>query len=142
MVVSIAALTSAFCAFTDWKYRKIFNKITFPTILIALIYWLVSQGINGFLIWGSGLLLGTALLFIPFLLKGMGAGDVKMLAMIGALTGPIFVFKAFLFGAILGGFFAVFYMIKLGFSRKQMIPYGIPLAFGVFVQILFEVGIV
>lgn len=143
MILLIAVIVvSLICAYTDFKYRKIFNKLTFPTIIIAAIYWLVFSGFNGLLTWGTGLLLGLVLLIFPFVLRGMGAGDVKMLAMIGALMGPIFVFKAFLWAAILGGGMALFYMMYLGATRKSYIPYGIPIALGVFIQIFMQEGII
>jgi prepilin peptidase CpaA len=47
------------------------------------------------------------LLVIPFALGGIGAGDVKLLGIIGALKGPDFVFIAFLAAAITGGIMSV-----------------------------------
>lgn len=138
----LAGIVSALCAFTDFKYRKILNKVTFPTILLGIIYWALVEGFKGVMFSGTGLLVGGALLIIPFYLGGIGAGDVKMLAMIGALTGPVFVFQAFIWGAILGAVFALFYIYRLGGSRKDYMPYGIPIAIGVIIQILFEVGII
>ena len=65
-----------------------------------------------------GLFLGVVLLILPFALGGMGAGDVKLLAAVGALNGPSFVLYTFLYGAIAGGILAVFYALLRGqFSR-------------------------
>ena len=41
--------------------------------------------------------------FLPLLLFRMLSGDVKLLAAIGALKGPLFVLWAFLYGALAGG---------------------------------------
>ena len=40
---------------------------------------------HGFLFSGKGLLVGFLILLIPYLLGGMGAGDVKLMAAIGAI---------------------------------------------------------
>jgi prepilin peptidase CpaA len=42
----------------------------------------------------------------------MGAGDVKLMAAIGALTGVSFVFNAFLYTAIIGGFISIILVMK------------------------------
>ena len=46
---------------------------------------------------------GLALLFVPFALGGVGAGDAKFFAAAGAYLGPTLTLHAFLFGTILGG---------------------------------------
>ena len=47
--------------------------------------------------------MGGALLYLPFVMGGMGGGDVKLLAAIGAFAGPAGVTKIFLASAIFGG---------------------------------------
>jgi prepilin peptidase CpaA len=51
---------------------------------------------------------GIALLFIPFLLGGMGAGDAKLLGAIGAFVGAQGALIVFVYTAALGGIFALF----------------------------------
>jgi prepilin peptidase CpaA len=53
-----------------------------------------------------GVAAGAALLVVPFAMGGMGAGDVKMLAAVGAIAGPQVAFNSFLYGAIAGGLVA------------------------------------
>jgi len=142
MIIPLTGVLSVVCGYTDFKYRKIFNKITFPSILFGFIYGFLSNGFEGLYSSFLGFLLGLGILLIPFILGGMGAGDVKMLAMVGALTGPIFVLKAFAWGAVLGGVFALYYLFVLKKSRKEYIPYGIPLAIGVLIQIAIDMVMV
>ena len=64
-----------------------------------------------------GLLLGGFGFFCSFLLSGMGAGDVKALAALGALIGPSAIFQTFLYMALIGGvislvYYAVVYNIR------------------------------
>ncbi|WP_462411051.1 A24 family peptidase [Neobacillus sp. Marseille-QA0830] len=105
-------LTLGICLVTDIKSRKILNIVTLPTILFALIYSIFTNGLEGFLFSGKGLLVGFIFLFIPYLLGGMGAGDVKLMAAIGALMGTEFVFNSFIFTALIGGAIGLFLIIK------------------------------
>ncbi|OIJ15663.1 hypothetical protein BKP35_01315 [Anaerobacillus arseniciselenatis] len=100
---------------TDIRERRILNIVTFPTILFGLIFHTLNSGLNGFIFSSLGLLLGIALLFIPYALGGMGAGDVKLLGAVGALQGSLFVFQAFLYTCIAGALFATIVLLK----RKQ-----------------------
>lgn len=104
---------------TDIKKRKILNIITLPSILIAFIYYTVALGSSGFIFSGKGFLVGLGLLLIPYLLGGMGAGDVKLMAAIGALMGASFVFYSFMYTALIGGIIALFLIIKQkGFGKS------------------------
>lgn len=97
---------------TDLKYRKIFNCVTLPTIIFAFLFYLLNGGLKGFLFSGEGFVVGLVLLIIPYLLGGMGAGDVKLMAAIGALMGSNFVFYSFIYTALIGGVIAFFLIIK------------------------------
>jgi prepilin peptidase CpaA len=105
--------------YTDLKNRKILNIVTLPGILIGLIYNTATGGLEGFLFSGKGFLLGLGLFLIPFLRGGIGAGDVKLMAAIGALKGASFVFHAFLYTAIIGGLISLFILVKrMGFIES------------------------
>lgn len=97
---------------TDIKKRKILNVVTLPAILFGFFYYTAFQGIEGFLFSGKGFLLGLSLLLIPYLLGGMGAGDVKLMAAIGALMGPSFVLYSFIYIALIGGLISVVLIMK------------------------------
>jgi prepilin peptidase CpaA len=54
-----------------------------------------------------GLLVGFATLIVPWLMHGMGAGDVKLMMAIGVWLGPWVTFLCFCVGAVVGGVIAV-----------------------------------
>ncbi|MEP7340909.1 MAG: A24 family peptidase [Acidobacteriota bacterium] len=87
--VSAVTLTIfvAAVAIFDLRQRRIPNFLVFPAALIGLALHLISDGLSGFLFAAKGLGLGFGLLLIPYLVKGMKAGDVKFLMAIGAFTG-------------------------------------------------------
>ena len=97
--------------FFDLTRKKIPNFLTFPVMLWGLLAHTITGGPEGFLFSVYGLLLGLAIFFIPFMLGGMGGGDVKLLGAIGALKGLQFVFCAAVFTAFCGGILAVIYLI-------------------------------
>ncbi|MBO8172213.1 MAG: prepilin peptidase [Bacillaceae bacterium] len=97
---------------TDLDARRILNIVTIPAMILGISYHLITAGWSGFVFSMEGLLLGLGLLLIPFLLGGMGAGDVKLLAAIGAIKGPAFVFQAFIFTAIIGGLISLILILR------------------------------
>ncbi|MEH7501323.1 prepilin peptidase [Neobacillus drentensis] len=111
IIVLVAILIISFI--TDIRKRKILNSVTFPSIIFAFLYYLITQGLEGFFFSGKGFLVGLCLLIIPYILGGMGAGDVKLMAAIGALMGTSFVFYSFIYTALIGG------SIALGLILKQ-----------------------
>lgn len=105
---------------TDLRSRKILNWITLPTIGAGLLYHTWANGWTGFLYSGEGLVLGLGFLIIPYLLGGMGAGDVKLLAAIGSLMGPSFMFSSFLYICLVGGSIALFILLFRGELGKSL----------------------
>jgi len=79
LVVSVAIF--------DLRQRRIPNFLVFPAMLVGLALHSFGDGLNGFWFALNGLGLGFGLLLIPYLVRGMKAGDVKFLMAIGAFTG-------------------------------------------------------
>ena len=89
-----------------WKL-KVPNWITFPFVISGWIYWTACYGLEG-LGWSLlGTLVGLALLLPAYAIGGMGAGDVKLLAGVGAWVCGTHTFYAFCISAIVGGAIAV-----------------------------------
>jgi len=110
----------AICLYTDIRQQKIYNAVLLPALILALTINFYLGGADGLLESGKGLLLGLALLIIPFALGGMGAGDVKLLGVIGAFKGPEFVWLAFLATALIGGLIALILIIKNGQLKQYL----------------------
>lgn len=95
----------------DLTKKKIPNFLTFPAIFYGLLAHTVGGGVEGLRFSFYGLLLGLGVFFIPFVLGGMGGGDVKLLGAVGALKGAQFVFQAALGAVFCGGALAVVYLV-------------------------------
>ena len=127
-------------AVSDLVRRKIPNRLVLAGIAVALMLhlWLSPQRLP--LDWLGGMATGF-LLFLPlYALRGMAAGDVKLIAMVGAFAGPWPVLQICFATFVLGGLMAVLmitYQGKwracLGNLRQLLWPMiariaGIPLA--------------
>jgi len=93
--------------YMDLKSRRIPNLVTGGGLVAALSYHYYMQGVSGLFFGVKGLAAGLALLLLPFILGGMGAGDVKLLGVIGAFKGSVFAVSTFLWMALWGGVMAV-----------------------------------
>lgn len=111
--IALAILVSV-AAVADARNRTIPNSITVGGAAVGLILQTSIQGWSGLKLSLLGLGLGF-LIFLPlFLLRGMGGGDVKLMAAIGAMSGPMNTFLIFVFTALIGGVFAVGLLILRG----------------------------
>ncbi len=80
----------------------------------AIYFGWYRPGVGG-VAWGLlGLAVGFALLIVPWMMHGMGAGDVKLMAAIGCWLGPWFTVLSFGAGAIIGGIAGVVMILSTG----------------------------
>jgi prepilin peptidase CpaA len=94
-------------AFIDGYKLKVPNWLTFPLVTSGWAVSAISYGWEG-LGWSlAGTLVGLALLLPAYAIGGMGAGDVKLLAGVGAWVGSETTLYAFCVSAIIGGLIAI-----------------------------------
>ena len=91
----------------DLRTRRIPNALTATMAGVGI--GLAATGSSGVPLWASalGFVLGLALMMPGHVLGATGAGDVKLMAAVGAIVGPATVVTAFLFTAVAGGVLAV-----------------------------------
>ncbi len=156
------------CVITDLRERKIYNKVLLPFLLAGLVLNSVTGGFSGLTFALAGTAVGFSILLIPYLLGGMGAGDVKLLAVVGGLKGAAFVLTAAVYMALAGGIMAVIILVfrKGAINRLKQIgmflgglrsgmkvplgldkdvlnttyPYGVAIAIGALAAIVFPAG--
>jgi prepilin peptidase CpaA len=103
VVVLFALLVIA--AVSDYRTYRIPNWLTFGGSAFALVYKTViavSPG-SAFMVAFGGFFLGFLIMLPAYALGVMGAGDVKLMAMVGAFLGVDETFNAVLFAFIVGG---------------------------------------
>jgi len=99
---------------TDFKYRRIPNWLIGSGLVVVILYYSITGGWSGVVFSIKGLALGIGLLIIPFAVGGMGAGDAKLLGLVGAAKGAAFAANAFLWMAVWGGLMAVLVLLRQG----------------------------
>lgn len=106
-LVSTVLVAGAF----DLRYRRIPNWLNVSAIVLGLGLNLLFFEVHGVVLALLGL--GCSLLvYVPlYLVRGMGAGDVKLMAAVGAIVGPMNWLYIFLFTALLGGLVSLLYVV-------------------------------
>jgi prepilin peptidase CpaA len=111
LVVLAAAVISAV---TDvWKF-KVHNALTLPLLASGLIYHAVVEGKPGLATSLLGVLFGFGMLLAFYVRGGMGAGDVKLMAAVGAWLGMPLTFYVFIASSLAAGVYAV---VLVAFSQ-------------------------
>ncbi len=110
----------AIAAVFDIRFRRIPNWLVLAGIVAGCIWNVYSSGFTGLGRSAAGLGLGFALYFPLYLIRARGAGDVKLLAAVGAITGPANCLWIFLTTAIVGGIIAVVLLLFHGRLRKTL----------------------
>ncbi len=111
------ALAGAACWF-DVRTRRIPNWLTFPAAAAGLVAATLAHGGQGTVSSGSGLLVGLALFFPLFVLRGLGAGDVKLMGALGAWLGTSVIFGVAFYTTLAGGVLALGLMVAHGYARQ------------------------
>jgi len=116
-VVVVVAVAACVC---DLRTRRIPNALTFGAPLAAAIFHAVTGGTAGLMASAGGWLLGIALFFPFFALRGLGGGDVKLLGALGAWLGPAAVFHVGLYSAIAGGVIGTLVALRTGYLLRAL----------------------
>jgi prepilin peptidase CpaA len=115
VVVSVAIVIATI---TDLRSFKIHNLLTIPLLISGLAYHGLVTGQDGFVSSVLGALFGFGVLALFFLVGGVGGGDVKLLAGVGAWLGLFLTFWLFNAAALAAGLYAVVLTVVNGRVRE------------------------
>jgi prepilin peptidase CpaA len=111
----LGALISAMMgAAQDVRARRIPNWLTYGSLSAGLVLRTYWGGWHGLSRGTEGMLAGGGVLFLFFLARGIGAGDVKLMAAVGAWVGAWPAVLVMVYTAFAGFGIAVFYMLFYG----------------------------
>ncbi|HSS19573.1 MAG TPA: A24 family peptidase [Pyrinomonadaceae bacterium] len=145
-------------AYYDVRYRRIPNAFVLATLTAGLAINGIFTGLPGIAASLGGCAMAFALMFMLHVFGAMGAGDVKLFAAIGAVTGTQLVLPTFIVVILTGGLLAIVSMVRAGkvmttmhrvlqifvgmlpgwqmpkfavpVDRKHTIPYGVAITMG------------
>jgi prepilin peptidase CpaA len=142
---------------TDWRWRRIPNAVTYPTMVVGLAVGAIEsagsagfpgslfpQGTHGGILdHVAGLVIGFLVAYPFYAGGGLKAGDGKFLMAVGSLMGTLFLFQAAVWGALVGGVIAIGFIVArrvaaaragtgetIGGLLHTWIPYGVALGIG------------
>ncbi|MCC6585354.1 MAG: prepilin peptidase [Bryobacterales bacterium] len=104
----------------DIRYRRIPNWLSLGGVLLGIAVHAFLFEWPGVVYSGKGLALALAIYFPLFALRGMGAGDVKLMAAVGALAGAWNWIGIFVITGVLGGLFAIVLATSQGALRATV----------------------
>jgi len=115
----IVLLAASVGAATDlWKYR-VYNVLTIPLFFSGLFYHSVVSGGSGYMDAFMGALFGFGVLIVPYGLGLMGAGDVKLMASLGAWLGLQSTIHVFVASSLIAGIYAIILILMRGKLRES-----------------------
>lgn len=112
LLITLVLIAAAY----DVLYRRIPNWLVASGIAAGLLINTVIFGMHGMKVSLFGLLLAFLIYFPFFVLRGMGAGDVKLMMAIGSVTGPAVWFGIVIATGLAGGVVALAVLL----SRKRL----------------------
>jgi prepilin peptidase CpaA len=164
LIFITAVMLVLLAIYSDLRWRKIPNCLTLPAIALGFLLNFLGNSWNGLISSFFGLLVGMGLLMLPYLLGGMGGGDVKFMGALGALLGSYSVLNLFLYATLVGGTIALGMAIAnkrlidtfkrmwllfkciflfrapstgaVLFRKSMQIPYGLAIGAGTFIYLL------
>ena len=157
VLILLVTLASLF----DLRLGKIPNALTYPACIFGLGFAATTWNWSAF----SSSLLGLAVGFLPlfglYLIGGLGGGDVKLMAAVGALMGYSFTLNALITSILVGGLIALLHVIWEGklwqavrflattvgrvfipclhrepLATRQNVPFGVAICLGSFLTLV------
>ncbi len=107
VLIALLLALLALATRADLRARRIPNALTFPMMAGGIVLGAAFGGFDGLKEHALGAALGLGMLMPLYIMRWMGAGDVKLMAAVGALMGTQFVWFACLWSAVFGAGIAV-----------------------------------
>jgi prepilin peptidase CpaA len=139
--------------FTDMRWRRIPNVVTYPTMLLGLVLAAIESFPNGLLDHVVAVVAVFAIGYPIVAGRMLKSGDIKFLMAVGALRGTGFVLFSALYGSLVGGFVALLYVAvrrlaptangehaSVAELMRSWIPYGVALGIGTLLTLWLELA--
>lgn len=112
--LSIVAVVALVAAVIDVCVFKVHNRLTVPLALSGLLFHALQGGASGFAFSLAGLAVGFASLIVFYVMGGIGAGDVKLMAGVGAWLGMWHTLDVVILAGIASGVYSLVLILSSG----------------------------
>ena len=119
-IVALALAVSLVAAVTDVRRGKIPNVLTYTAVMVGLAAQTVAYGLRGLLLGLAGGALFGGVFLLLYVVRSMGAGDVKLALALGCIVGLGASVQLMLAVVIAGGVLAVLHMIVIGRAAETL----------------------
>jgi len=113
-VPALAAAVAVAAAITDVRQRRIPNRLTYSAIIAGFLLQTTLHGWKGLLLSATGLLFFGGVFLLFYIVRAMGAGDVKLAAALGSIIGSSATPPVMIATAVAGAALAVCLMVATG----------------------------
>ena len=120
-VVIVSAICAVAAVLDTWKFR-VPNRLTLSLLGTGLLFHCVTGGASGLVASFSGAAFGFSFLIGIYAAGGMGAGDVKLGAAVGAWLGTSMTFQVLIAASLAGGAYALVLIVGLRVARLWGFP--------------------
>lgn len=96
----------------DMRNYKVKNSLILIGVILSFICSVLEGGINSLNYWFFGISGPIIILFLLFVFKVLGAGDIKLFSVIGGFFGIHFVLKVIVAAFVIGAILAIFHFIR------------------------------
>lgn len=108
----LAVIFALVAGMGDLRNRRIPNRLTVPALLLGLAVNGVLGGWRGLLLSFEGVVVGLGVLLPVVLLRGLGAGDWKLMGALGAMVGPYLAFAILMVAVVMAAAWGVVEMVR------------------------------
>jgi prepilin peptidase CpaA len=116
----LAVMTVVVACLFDVASSRIPNALTFTAAVLAILFHALAPSGAGWNHALFGLLVGLVVFLPLFALGGMGAGDVKLMAAVGAWIGAAPILYVALYGSVAGGVLALIIALRQRYLLKAL----------------------
>lgn len=135
----------------DIRFRRIPNQLIVLGILIGILINALGSTPGRFSFGLYGFMVGFGIMLVPHLFGWLGAGDVKLFAVVGLFLGPDNTLDAAIYTAMCGGLLAMLYIVTIKVTKirgnvhsnpaiKSTLPYGVAIFGGTLMALFFSAG--
>lgn len=116
----IAVIIATIAAVIDVREGRIPNKLTYSACILGILLQTIFWGWKGTLLGLSGGVVFGGIFLLFYIVRGMGAGDVKLAAALGCLVGISASFRLMFATAVAGAILAFIYMVRARRVRSTL----------------------